>query len=107
MDFSWIWVMVVKPMSDRARVVGSERSRVEKGLRSDEGSLGFEEEEGVEVEGEGEDEEGLSAGTPSEAIFERYIMCVVDSCSSLYSMISITEKKMCNEGWESLRSKSS
>lgn len=43
MDFSWMAVMVVNPISSRARVVWGVRSRVEKGLRwsevEEEGSL--------------------------------------------------------------------
>lgn len=33
MHFSWTGVMVVKPMFVRALVVGSDKSRVEKGFR--------------------------------------------------------------------------
>ena len=35
MDFAWTGVIVVRPISERAREVGSERSRVEKGSRPD------------------------------------------------------------------------
>ena len=70
MDFSWMEVIVVKPISARARVVGSERSREEKGLRSVvEGSLGVALEGLAEVEGDGSLGMGLGARTPSEAIF--------------------------------------
>lgn len=54
MDFSWMVVMVVKPMSARARVVWGVSSRVEKGLRWSEV-----EEEGT-LEGAGSGWEGSS-----------------------------------------------
>lgn len=40
MDLAWTGVIVVKPISESARVVDSERSRVENGSRSD--SVGLE-----------------------------------------------------------------
>ena len=39
-DLAWTGVIVARPISERARVVGSERSRVEKGSRPD--SVGLE-----------------------------------------------------------------
>lgn len=35
MDLAWTGVIVVKPISERAREVGSERSKVENGSRAD------------------------------------------------------------------------
>lgn len=35
MDLAWTGVIVVRPISERARLVGSERSRVENGDRAD------------------------------------------------------------------------
>jgi len=40
MDLAWTGVIVARPISERARVVGSERSKVEKGSRP--GSVGLE-----------------------------------------------------------------